>query len=65
MNGYQLCEMILELEGNIRVCFMSGLVVNIQALREVYPNVNLGVVVHIETKYYLSILKKILLLYPE
>jgi CheY-like chemotaxis protein len=42
MNGLQLCEKILELDVNIRVCFMSGLVVNIYALREVYPNVNLG-----------------------
>jgi len=42
MNGFQLCEKILELDVNIRVCFMSALEVNIQALRELYPNVNLG-----------------------
>jgi len=42
MNGFQLCEKILELDVNIRVCFMSGLVVNIQSLREVYPNASLG-----------------------
>jgi CheY-like chemotaxis protein len=42
MNGFQLCEKILELDINIRVCFMSALEVNIQALRELYPNVNLG-----------------------
>ncbi len=42
MNGFQLCEKILELDVNIRVCFMSALEVNIQALREVYANVNLG-----------------------
>ena len=42
MNGFQLCEKILELDVNIRVCFMSALEVNIQALREVYPNVSLG-----------------------
>ena len=42
MNGFQLCEKILELDVNIRVCFMSAFVVNIQALREVYSNVNLG-----------------------
>jgi CheY-like chemotaxis protein len=42
MNGFQLCEKLLELDVNIRVCFMSALEVNIQALREVYPNVNLG-----------------------
>jgi CheY-like chemotaxis protein len=42
MNGFQLCEKILELDVNMRVCFMSALEVNIRALREVYPNVNLG-----------------------
>ena len=42
MNGFQLCEKILELDVNIRVCFMSAFVVNIQALRELYSNVNLG-----------------------
>ena len=42
MNGFQLYEKILELDVNIRVCFMSALEVNIQALRELYPNVNLG-----------------------
>ena len=42
MNGFQLCEKILELDVNMRVCFMSALEVNIRALREVYRNVNLG-----------------------
>jgi YesN/AraC family two-component response regulator len=39
MNGFQLCEKILELDVNIRICFMSALEVNVEALREVYPNV--------------------------
>ena len=42
MNGFESCEKILELDVNIRVCFMSAFMVNIQALREVYRNVNLG-----------------------
>ena len=42
INGFELCEKILGLDVNIRVCFMSAFVVNIQALREVYSNVNLG-----------------------
>jgi CheY-like chemotaxis protein len=37
MNGFQLSEKILELDVNIRVCFMSSAEVNIEALREVYP----------------------------
>jgi DNA-binding response OmpR family regulator len=37
MNGFELCEKILELDVNTRVCFMSAAEVNIEALREVYP----------------------------
>jgi response regulator of citrate/malate metabolism len=37
MNGFQLSEKILELDVNLRVCFMSSAEVNIEALREVYP----------------------------
>jgi two-component SAPR family response regulator len=37
MNGFELCEKILEIDVNIRVCFMSAAEVNIEALREVYP----------------------------
>jgi CheY-like chemotaxis protein len=42
LNGFQLCEKILELDANIRLCFMTALEVNIQALRELYPNVSFG-----------------------
>jgi CheY-like chemotaxis protein len=42
MNGFQLYEKIIELDVNIRVCFMSALAVNIQALRQVYRNVGFG-----------------------
>jgi CheY-like chemotaxis protein len=37
INGFQLYEKILELDVNLRVCFMSSAEVNIEALREVYP----------------------------
>jgi CheY-like chemotaxis protein len=37
MNGFELCEKILELDANIRVCFISSAEVNVEALREVYP----------------------------
>jgi hypothetical protein len=40
MNGFDLCQKILELDVNIRVCFISAAEVNIEALREVYPNVS-------------------------
>ena len=42
MNGFQLCQKILELDANVRVCFISAGEVNIEALREVYPNVSMG-----------------------
>jgi CheY-like chemotaxis protein len=42
MNGFQLGQKILELDVNVRVCFMSASRVNIQALRELYPNVSFG-----------------------
>ena len=37
MNGFELYQRILDLDANIRVCFMSAAEVNIEALREVYP----------------------------
>jgi two-component SAPR family response regulator len=37
MNGFELCEKVLELDVNIRVCFISAADVNVEALREVYP----------------------------
>ena len=42
MNGFELCEKIVQLDANIRVCFISSAEVNIEALREVYPNVSFG-----------------------
>jgi CheY-like chemotaxis protein len=42
MNGFELCEKIIELDIDIRVCFMSAAEINIHALREVYPKVSFG-----------------------
>jgi CheY-like chemotaxis protein len=42
MNGFELCQKILELDVNVRVCFISSAELNIQALREVYPKVSFG-----------------------
>ena len=42
MNGFELCQKVLELDADIRVCFMSAAEVNIEALREVYPKVSFG-----------------------
>jgi DNA-binding response OmpR family regulator len=42
MNGFELCQKVLELDVNVRVCFISAGEANIEALREVYPNVSMG-----------------------
>ena len=42
MNGFELYQRILDLDANIRVCFMSAAEVNIDGLREVYPKVSFG-----------------------
>jgi CheY-like chemotaxis protein len=42
INGFELCQKILELDANVRVCFITAGEANIEALREVYPNVSMG-----------------------
>ena len=42
LNGFELCERILELDINIKVCFVSAVEVNDRALREVYPKISIG-----------------------
>jgi CheY-like chemotaxis protein len=42
MNGFELCQRLLELDANVRVCFISSAEVNIEALKEVYPKVSFG-----------------------
>jgi hypothetical protein len=42
MNGFVLCEKILEIDINVRVCFMTSGEINQEALREIYPTLSLG-----------------------
>jgi two-component SAPR family response regulator len=42
MDGFQFSEKILELDVNVRICFISAGKIIIDALREVYPNVSMG-----------------------
>src|SRR5215831_3106485 len=37
MNGFELCEKILAIDVNVRVCLMSSGEINWEALREIYP----------------------------
>ncbi|MGA8081306.1 MAG: response regulator, partial [Candidatus Nitrosopolaris sp.] len=41
MNGFELCEKILAIDINVKVCFMSCAAEINQALREIYP-ISLG-----------------------
>ena len=42
MNGFELCEKILAIDINVRICFMSTIEINREALREIYPALSLG-----------------------
>jgi CheY-like chemotaxis protein len=42
MNGFELCEKILAIDINVKVCFMSCVEINRDALREIYPSLSLG-----------------------
>jgi CheY-like chemotaxis protein len=42
MNGFELCEKILAIDINVRVCFMSSGEINRKALREIYPAISVG-----------------------
>ena len=41
MNGFELCEKILAIDINVKVCFMSSVEINLEALREIHP-ISLG-----------------------
>jgi two-component SAPR family response regulator len=42
MNGFELCEKILVIDINVRICFMSSVDINREGLREIYPSLCLG-----------------------
>jgi two-component SAPR family response regulator len=42
MNGFELCKKILEIDVNVRICFITADHTNIEALREVYPTLSIG-----------------------
>jgi CheY-like chemotaxis protein len=42
MNGFELCEKILVIDINVRICFMSSVEINRKALREIYPSLAVG-----------------------
>jgi CheY-like chemotaxis protein len=42
VNGFEFSEKILELDLNVRVCYISAGEMNIEALREQYPTLSIG-----------------------
>ena len=42
MNGFELCEKLLPLDINVRICFMSAGEINQEAIRELYPLRTIG-----------------------
>ena len=42
VNGFEFSEKILELDINVRVCYISAGEMNIEALREQYPSLSIG-----------------------
>jgi len=42
MNGFQLSEKILAIDINVKVCYMSSVEINREALREIYPAISIG-----------------------
>ena len=42
MNGFELCEKILDIDINVKVCYMSSAEINREALREIYPAISIG-----------------------
>jgi two-component SAPR family response regulator len=42
INGFQLSERILEIDINVKICFMSSGEINRDALREIHPSNSLG-----------------------
>ncbi len=42
VNGFEFSEKILNLDVNVRVCYISAGEMNIEALREQYPSLSIG-----------------------
>ncbi|MGB6593702.1 MAG: response regulator [Candidatus Nitrosopolaris sp.] len=42
INEFEFCEKILAIDINVKVCFMSCVEINREALREIYPSLSLG-----------------------
>jgi two-component SAPR family response regulator len=42
MNGIELSRQILELDANVKICFITAGEANVEVLRELYPTSGIG-----------------------
>ena len=42
MDGFQLSERILDIDINVKICYMSAGEINRDALREIHPSISFG-----------------------
>jgi response regulator RpfG family c-di-GMP phosphodiesterase len=42
MNGFELCTKILEVDLNVKICFVTAGDINIDGLREAYAELSIG-----------------------
>ena len=42
LNGFEFCQRILEIDINVKACFMTAGQINREAFREIYPAISLG-----------------------
>jgi DNA-binding response OmpR family regulator len=42
LNGFEFCQRILEIDVNVKACFMTAGQINREAFREIYPAISLG-----------------------
>ena len=42
IDGFQLSEKVLEIDINVKICYMSSGEINRDALREIHPTISLG-----------------------
>jgi len=42
MNGFEFCGKMLAIDINVKVCYISSVEINREALRQIYPSLSLG-----------------------
>ena len=42
MNGFEFCGKMLAIDINVKVCYMSSVEINREALRQIYPSLSIG-----------------------